>query len=47
MPICWPTQAAIEGDWLVALAQDAGRGRQGREWVSAMGNFFGSTLVAA
>jgi BirA family biotin operon repressor/biotin-[acetyl-CoA-carboxylase] ligase len=26
--------------------QDAGRGRQGRPWVSARGNFFGSTLVA-
>ena len=25
---------AVEGDWLVALEQDAGRGRQGREWVS-------------
>jgi BirA family biotin operon repressor/biotin-[acetyl-CoA-carboxylase] ligase len=34
-----------EGDWLVALEQDAGRGRQGREWISAPGNFFGSTLV--
>lgn len=28
------------------MAQDAGRGRQGREWVSETGNFFGSTLVA-
>ena len=36
----------VEGDWLVALEQDAGRGRQGRHWVSADGNFFGSTLVA-
>ena len=36
---------AIEGDWLVALAQHAGRGRQGREWQSLDGNFFGSTLV--
>lgn len=36
---------ASEGDWLVALAQDAGRGRQGREWQSLAGNFFGSTLV--
>ena len=36
---------AIEGDWLVALEQDAGRGRQGRKWISAAGNFFGSTLV--
>ena len=29
----------------MALTQDAGRGRQGRTWVSAPGNFFGSTLV--
>ena len=36
---------AVDGDWLVALAQEAGRGRQGREWVSESGNFFGSTLV--
>jgi BirA family biotin operon repressor/biotin-[acetyl-CoA-carboxylase] ligase len=35
----------VEGDWLVARAQDAGRGRQGRAWVSEPGNFFGSTLV--
>ena len=27
------------------MEQDAGRGRQGREWVSDAGNFFGSTLV--
>ena len=27
------------------MAQDSGRGRQGREWVSETGNFFGSTLV--
>jgi BirA family biotin operon repressor/biotin-[acetyl-CoA-carboxylase] ligase len=37
--------AAAEGEWLVALNQVAGRGRQGRRWVSAPGNFFGSTLV--
>ena len=37
--------AAIEGEWLVALAQDAGKGRQGRRWQSLQGNFFGSTLV--
>jgi BirA family biotin operon repressor/biotin-[acetyl-CoA-carboxylase] ligase len=37
--------AAVEGDWLVALEQDAGKGRQGRQWVSAAGNFSGSTLV--
>ena len=36
---------AVEGDWLVALAQDEGRGRQGRAWSSLQGNFFGSTLV--
>jgi len=36
---------AVEGDWLIALAQDAGRGRQGRPWESLPGNFFGSTLV--
>jgi BirA family biotin operon repressor/biotin-[acetyl-CoA-carboxylase] ligase len=30
---------------LVALTQEAGRGRQGRGWVSAPGNFYGSTLV--
>jgi BirA family biotin operon repressor/biotin-[acetyl-CoA-carboxylase] ligase len=36
---------AVEGDWLVAREQDAGRGRQGRGWVSAPGNFYGSTLV--
>jgi BirA family biotin operon repressor/biotin-[acetyl-CoA-carboxylase] ligase len=36
---------ASEGDWLVAIEQDAGRGRQGRSWASERGNFFGSTLV--
>ena len=36
---------AIEGDWLVALRQDAGKGRQGRSWQSIEGNFTGSTLV--
>jgi BirA family transcriptional regulator, biotin operon repressor / biotin---[acetyl-CoA-carboxylase] ligase len=29
----------------VALAQSAGRGRQGRQWQSPSGNFHGSTLV--
>jgi BirA family biotin operon repressor/biotin-[acetyl-CoA-carboxylase] ligase len=29
----------------VALEQDAGRGRQGRQWIGETGNFFGSTLV--
>jgi BirA family biotin operon repressor/biotin-[acetyl-CoA-carboxylase] ligase len=36
---------AVEGDWLVALEQQSGKGRQGREWVSVPGNFYGSTLV--
>jgi BirA family biotin operon repressor/biotin-[acetyl-CoA-carboxylase] ligase len=29
----------------VTLEQEAGRGRQGRTWVSAPGNFYGSTIV--
>ena len=37
--------AAGEGDWLVALRQSSGRGRQGREWQSLDGNFAGSTLI--
>jgi len=37
--------AAVEGDWLVALDQQAGKGRQGRTWVSVPGNFYGSTIV--
>lgn len=37
---------AVEGDWLVALDQTAGKGRQGRQWASAQGNFFGSVLVS-
>ena len=36
---------AVEGDWLVALDQAAGKGRQGRKWVAVPGNFAGSTLV--
>lgn len=35
----------MEGDWLVALDQEAGRGRQGRSWTAAAGNFYGSALV--
>jgi BirA family biotin operon repressor/biotin-[acetyl-CoA-carboxylase] ligase len=37
--------AAMEGDWLVALEQIAGKGRHGRTWIGRPGNFFGSTLV--
>ena len=36
---------AVEGDWLVALHQDGGKGRHGRVWESIEGNFFGSTLI--
>ena len=36
---------AREGQWLVARRQNAGRGRQGREWFDGSGNFMGSTLV--
>ncbi len=36
---------AIEGDWLVAARQTAGRGRQGREWQSPLGNLYASCLV--
>ena len=36
---------AVEGDWLVALKQEGGRGRQGRVWQSIDGNFTGSTVV--
>jgi len=39
------SDVAVEGDWLIAQAQEAGRGRQGRQWRALNGNFFGSTLV--
>lgn len=38
-------EAMNEGHWLVADRQSAGRGRQGRTWLDAPGNFMGSTLV--
>lgn len=34
-----------EGYWLVADRQTGGRGRQGRSWLDAPGNFMGSTVV--
>jgi BirA family biotin operon repressor/biotin-[acetyl-CoA-carboxylase] ligase len=34
-----------EGYWLVADRQTGGRGRQGRLWIDAPGNFMGSTVV--
>ncbi len=36
----------MEGYWLVARRQTAGRGRLGRDWSSVAGNFHGSTTVA-
>jgi BirA family biotin operon repressor/biotin-[acetyl-CoA-carboxylase] ligase len=36
---------AAEGDWLRADRQAAGRGRQGRDWISPPGNLYASTLV--
>jgi BirA family biotin operon repressor/biotin-[acetyl-CoA-carboxylase] ligase len=36
---------APEGSWLRADRQEAGRGRQGRDWVSPEGNLYASTLV--
>jgi BirA family biotin operon repressor/biotin-[acetyl-CoA-carboxylase] ligase len=38
-------QAVPEGHWLVADRQHGGRGRQGRQWLDAPGNFMGSTVV--
>lgn len=35
----------LEGDWLVADRQSAGKGRQGRQWFDGGGNFMGSTVV--
>lgn len=36
---------AHEDDWLVAERQTAGRGRQGRVWISPPGNLYASGLV--
>ncbi|MBS1239349.1 MAG: biotin--[acetyl-CoA-carboxylase] ligase [Proteobacteria bacterium] len=38
-------EAIAEGYWLLADRQSAGRGRQGRMWSDAAGNFMGSTIV--
>jgi BirA family transcriptional regulator, biotin operon repressor / biotin---[acetyl-CoA-carboxylase] ligase len=38
-------EAVPEGYWLLADRQSAGRGRQGRMWSDAIGNFMGSTVV--
>lgn len=34
-----------EGFWLIADRQSDGKGRQGRAWIDAPGNFMGSTIV--
>jgi len=34
-----------EGYWLIADRQSRGRGRHGRQWLDAPGNFMGSTVV--
>lgn len=36
---------ALEGVWLRARRQSAGRGRLGRDWLSPEGNLFASTIV--
>ncbi len=38
-------EGAAEGSWLRAERQLAGRGREGRPWVSPAGNLYASTLV--
>ena len=38
-------QGAVEGDWLIADRQTAGRGRMARNWVSPVGNLYASGLV--
>lgn len=38
-------EGAIEGNWLRAERQSAGRGRMGRNWTSPPGNLYASTLV--
>ncbi|MCW1428528.1 biotin--[acetyl-CoA-carboxylase] ligase [Novosphingobium sp. JCM 18896] len=38
-------ESVVEGDWLVADRQTAGKGRQGRDWFDAAGNFMGSTVA--
>ena len=38
-------ERVAEGYWLVTKRQNAGRGRQGRDWFDGAGNFMGSTAV--
>ena len=43
--IALAASGVAEGLWLRAERQTAGRGRQGRAWVSPVGNLYASTLV--
>lgn len=38
-------ERVLEGEWLVADRQTGGKGRQGRSWADAEGNFMGSTVI--
>lgn len=38
-------EVVLEGEWLIADRQTAGKGRQGRSWFDGFGNFMGSTVV--
>lgn len=38
-------EALVEGQWLIADRQNAGRGRAGRVWSGGLGNFMGSTIA--
>jgi BirA family biotin operon repressor/biotin-[acetyl-CoA-carboxylase] ligase len=38
-------ERVAESDWLVADRQTGGKGRQGRAWADALGNFMGSTAI--
>jgi BirA family biotin operon repressor/biotin-[acetyl-CoA-carboxylase] ligase len=38
-------ELVLEGNWLIADRQTAGRGRLGRDWFDGAGNFMGSTVV--
>jgi len=38
-------EAIAENYWLIVDRQSHGRGRQGRQWLDAPGNFMGSTVV--
>lgn len=41
----WAAEGAVEGVWLMADRQTAGRGRLGRGWESPVGNLYASGLM--